>query len=89
MFCSSIDDLDRHFAVVNAQLDGNANPPPEPPGCRIIQTPTAVTVLDRQSRGHTEVKLSQAPGLTGWTDTFLPEKGKVAAPPSNVNAPGL
>jgi hypothetical protein len=88
IFCDSQEDLDRHLAVAEARLDG-LTPPPEPAGCHPIRLQTSITVLNRASPGHTQVKLSHDPGSVGWTDVFLPDKSPVAQKATNAAAPGF
>jgi hypothetical protein len=52
-----------------------------PIDCQIIRAATAISIVQRKGPGMAEVKLSN-PGATadsGWTDAWLPDKGKVGA----------
>jgi hypothetical protein len=73
-FCRTAADLHQHLAAIEARLDGNPGAVAEPPGCSVILRPTAVVVVARDGLARTEVRLSNAPGETGWTDAFLPDK---------------
>jgi hypothetical protein len=72
VLCNSEDDLRRLAARRSGQqIDGKID-------CRIINNPTAITIVQRQSPGITQVK---ANGATGWTDVWLPER-----PPGGTTA---
>jgi hypothetical protein len=75
VFCRTAEDLRQHLAFVSARLDGNTSGFAEPAGCRVIRAQTAVAVLGREGPGRTQVRMSNAPAETGWTDAFLPDKG--------------
>jgi hypothetical protein len=52
-----------------------------PIDCQIIRAATAISIVQRKGPGMAEVKTSN-PGPTaesGWTDAWLPDKGKVGA----------
>ena len=71
VFCRTEADLRLHLSAVAARLDGSSSRYAEAPGCRVIRTRTAVSVVSREGPGRTQVKLSDE---TGWTDAFLPDK---------------
>ena len=49
--------------------------------CQIIRTATAISILQRNGPGMTEVSVSGArqPAPSGWTDAWLPDKGTAGA----------
>jgi hypothetical protein len=72
VFCGTRDALIARANMVEAGAPAGQLPE----GCRLIEQPTAVTVVDRVPPGSTEVRLKPG-GETGWTDAFLPD-----APPT-------
>lgn len=70
--CRTPEDLAQHHVAVAARLDGGHAA--EPPGCRMIQGQTAVSVLAREGPGRTQVRITATPTETGWTNSFLPDK---------------
>jgi hypothetical protein len=44
------------------------------PDCHVIRTPTAIQIVRRAGPGRTEVSLTDQPGQSGWTDTWLPDR---------------
>lgn len=42
--------------------------------CRVINSPTAITIVQRLGRGRTQVQVSGGTSQVGWTDAWLPEK---------------
>jgi hypothetical protein len=48
--------------------------PGGPSECRLVSVPTAVTVVQRRGPGRTQVRLTDAEAVTGWTDVWLPDK---------------
>lgn len=74
VFCRTAADLRQHLAAIEARLDGDPGAVAEPLGCAIVTQPTGVVVLTRDGPARTEVRLSDAPAETGWTDAFLPAK---------------
>jgi len=60
----------RHGEVVDGPID-----------CQIIRTATAIAILQRKGPGRAEVKVSdpKVEAMTGWTDAWLPDKGKAGA----------
>jgi len=73
VFCRTADDLRQHLAAITARLDGNGTAA-EAPGCSVIRDQTAIVIVAREAPGRTQVRMSNAPGDTGWTDAFLPNK---------------
>lgn len=67
VMCRSEADLDRLAARRLGQEAGPAD-------CRLINTPTAVTIVQRRGAGRTQVRLTDSPNVTGWTDVWLPER---------------
>lgn len=45
-----------------------------PADCQIVHVATAVQIVQRAGPGHTQVRLTDRPTVTGWTDVWLPEK---------------
>lgn len=88
VFCDTAENLDRHSEVVNARLDGRPAPV-EPAGCALLRGTVGISILKRASPGHTQVKLTRAPGSVGWTDAFLPDRDPVAPRTTNAAAPGF
>jgi hypothetical protein len=75
VICRTEADLDRLGARRRGEpVDG-------PIDCQIIRAATAVSIVQRKGPGRAEVKTSdpKADALTGWTDAWLPDKGKVGA----------
>ena len=67
VMCRNEADLDRLAARRLGQEAGPAD-------CRQISKATAVTIMQRRGAGRTQVRLTDAPTVTGWTDVWLPEK---------------
>lgn len=65
--CRNEADLDRLAARRLGQEAGAAD-------CRVVNTPTAVTIMQRRGPGRTQVRLTDAPTVIGWTDVWLPDK---------------
>ena len=66
--CRSEGDLTR-LAANRARTDGGG-----PADCKIMRIATAVQVVVRAGPGRTQVRLTDQPTTTGWTDVWLPEK---------------
>lgn len=66
--CRSEADLAR-LAANRARAEGGG-----PADCKIMRVATAVQVVLRASTGRTQVRLTDQPTTTGWTDVWLPEK---------------
>ncbi|MGE0418243.1 MAG: hypothetical protein AB7O80_15670 [Acetobacteraceae bacterium] len=73
VFCRSEDDLERLALRRQGQDPGGLT------DCRLVSVPTAVTIVQRRGPGRTEVRLSDAASVTGWTDVWLPDKAPVSA----------
>ncbi|MDB5400630.1 MAG: hypothetical protein JWQ55_2648 [Rhodopila sp.] len=56
-----------------------------PIDCQIIRAATAISILQRKGPGLAEVQTSNsaADAMTGWTDAWLPDKGRVG--PTSVS----
>jgi hypothetical protein len=73
VLCRTEDDLNRlaarrHGEAVAGQVD-----------CRVIHDPTAISIVQRNGPGRTEVKMTAARADdTGWTDAWLPQAGPSA-----------
>jgi len=67
VMCRSESDLDRLVARRLGQESGPAD-------CRLVNVPTAVTIVQRRGPGRTQVRLTDAPTVMVWTDVWLPEK---------------
>jgi len=65
--CRDEFDLERLAARRRGEDAGPAN-------CRIMTVPTAVTIMQRNGPGRTQVKVTDTANVTGWTDVWLPEK---------------
>ena len=52
-----------------------------PIDCQIIRAATAISIVQRKGPGRAEVKTSGrgADAVTGWTDAWLPDKGRAGA----------
>ena len=61
----------------NRLRDNNSADPAS--GCRIVQDPTAIKILERDGPGQTQVALTGQGGETGWTNAFLPAEGPPGA----------
>ncbi len=73
VLCRTEDDLARLGARrAGEAVDG-------PIDCQVIRAPTAVTIVQRKGPGRAEVKTSnpKVDAMSGWTDAWLPDKGKV------------
>jgi hypothetical protein len=73
--CRTEADLDRLGARRRGEsVDG-------PIDCQVIRTATAISIVQRNGPGRTEVKTSdpKVDAVTGWTDAWLPDKGRVGA----------
>ena len=78
VLCRTEADLERLAARRGGEaVDG-------PVDCRIIGTPTAISIVQRSGPGKVEVKISgaNADSSSGWTDAWLPDK----APPGATSA---
>ncbi len=72
VLCRTEDDLE-HLAMRRRgeTIDGSID-------CQVIKNPTAISIVQRQGPGRTEVKISAAPTAdSGWTDVWLPDKAPV------------
>ena len=76
VLCRSEDDLDRLSRRRAGDASGGAV------DCQVIRTPTAITIVQRNGPGRTEVKVTSADTETGWTDAWLPAKAPASAPRS-------
>lgn len=73
VLCRTEDDLEKLGARRAGQpVDG-------PIDCQIVRAATAVTIVQRKGPGRAEVKTSdpKVDPVSGWTDAWLPDKGKV------------
>jgi len=50
-----------------------------PANGRPVTVPTAITIMQRKGPGRTQVRVTDAPTVTGWTDVWLPEKAPAGA----------
>ncbi len=66
LLCKTEADLQQHVAAVAARLNGTEAS--ESGGCRLVQTMTPVSVVDRHGPGRTQVKVGNQ---LGWTDTMI------------------
>jgi hypothetical protein len=75
VLCRTESDLDR----LGARRRGE--PVNGPIECQIVHAATAISIMQRNGPGRTEVKAAdpKADNVTGWTDAWLPEKGGVGA----------
>jgi hypothetical protein len=73
VFCRTADDLHQHVAAIVARLDRSSRAVGEPAGCRVLLERTDITIVARDGPARTEVRMSKAPGDTGWTDAYLPQ----------------
>lgn len=62
--CRTAADLQRRAAAMRGQPTGPAD-------CRLINRPTAISIVSRQGPGQTEVTINST-GETAWTDEWLP-----------------
>ena len=69
LVCPTEADLQQHEAAVEARLDGHDAA--EPPSCRFVHAPIAVTVIDRHGPAATEVQMPGQAGQLGWTDAVV------------------
>jgi hypothetical protein len=75
VICRTEADLDRLGAHRRGEaVDG-------PIDCQIIRTTTAISIVQRKGPGRAEIKTAdpKMDAMTGWTDAWLPDKGKVGA----------
>lgn len=73
VLCRSEGDLERLAA--RRQGEEGAGPT----DCRLVSSPTAVTIMQRKGPGRTQVRLTDAPTIFGWTDVWLPDKAPAGA----------
>ncbi len=74
VLCRSEDDLNR-LTERRAGQDVEG-----PVDCQVVRSAMAITIVQRQGPGRTEVKPSDPNATaTGWTDAWLPEKRPVTA----------
>lgn len=73
VLCRSEGDLERLAA--RRQGEDSAGPA----DCRLVNSPTAVTIMQRKGPGRTQVRLTDAPTIFGWTDVWLPDKAPAGA----------
>jgi hypothetical protein len=71
--CRTRDDLRLQADVIRARSDGTPYVGAAP-NCRVLGSPVAIDILNRESPAATEVKLRDPPGGAGWTDTWLPNQ---------------
>ncbi len=71
VLCRTQDDLNRYAANMTARVSGGET---QPADCRLISQPTGIQILSRQGPGSTQVKLTAAGDVTGWTNVWLPDK---------------
>ena len=71
--CRSEDDLAR------LALRRQGQDPGGPVDCRTITAPTAITIMRRNGPGRTQLRLTDAPTVVGWTDVWLPERAPSGA----------
>ena len=71
--CRTEADLDRLSARRQGEADGGVA------DCRIVTNPIAVTIVRRAGPGRTQVRLTDAANIVGWTDVWLPDKAPVTA----------
>ena len=67
-FCRTDADLSRLAANRARTGDGGRA------DCQIMRVATAVQIVRRDGPGRTQVRLTDQPNVTGWTDVWLPEK---------------
>ncbi len=72
VLCRSEADLDRLAARRLGEDSGTTD-------CRRIATPTAVTIMVRKGPGRTQVRFTDAPTVSGWTDVWLPDRAPSGA----------
>jgi hypothetical protein len=70
--CRTEGDLER------LSLRRQGDPDAGPADCRPVNTPIAVTILQRKA-GRTQVRFTDTPTVTGWTDAWLPDKTPATA----------
>jgi hypothetical protein len=75
VLCRTLDDLDRYAANMTARVSGGDT---QAADCQIIGRPTGIQILSRQGLGRTQVKMSGAGDVSGWTDAWLPERAPAA-----------
>jgi len=75
VLCRTQDDLDRYAANMTARVSGGET---QPADCRLISQPTGIQILSRRGPGSTQVKLTAAGDVTGWTNVWLPDKAPTA-----------
>lgn len=73
VLCRTEYDLERLAARRRGEPNGPAD-------CRIVSQPTAITIVQRRGPGKTQVQVTEAATIVGWTDVWLPEK----APPNGA-----
>ncbi len=74
VLCRTRDDLDRLAARRHGEVVAG------PVDCRVIHDPTAVSIMQRNGSGRTEVRMTTSKGEdTGWTDAWLPPGAPTAA----------
>jgi hypothetical protein len=66
LLCQTEQELQLHQAAIIARLNGKEGD--EPAGCHVVQSMTAVSVVDRHGPARTEVKSATE---TGWTDSLV------------------
>jgi len=42
--------------------------------CRVVSVPTAISIVQRKGPGLTQVRVTEAATIVGWTDVWLPDK---------------
>jgi hypothetical protein len=70
VLCNSRDDLVRYQAQAVAGANGAATGPA--PDCHVIQTRTAIKILDRDGPSRSHVAATDIYKETGWTNSYLP-----------------
>ncbi len=52
----------------------NGDPVDGPVNCQPVRVATAIQIVQRAGPGRTEVRVSDKPNVSGWTNAWLPER---------------
>jgi hypothetical protein len=74
VFCRSAADLERRLQALRARARGSDDVALLTDNCVVISARTPIEIVERRGMGRTQVRITAAPGATGWTDAWLPER---------------
>jgi hypothetical protein len=76
VLCRTAEELQERQVALARQDAGAAGGPSVPAGCVMVSVRIPVEVLERHGPGRTKVKTLGRQEEIGWTDAWLPERGR-------------